>query len=280
MESTEGFMKKRERVMEAAKAANLRLERVAMVYDFAAEMARKFGTFIKAVVVFGSFARKEESEKSDVDVLVIIDDSFAPLDKALYAAFQAEVNKISQRYPDLHINVVAISSFWDSVRRGDPLAIQVLREGIPVYDLGFFAPLKRLLLAGKIRPTKEAITAAVTRAFANLNTYNASLLSALNALYWAAVEAAHAAVMAYGKVPGSPWEVPELLRATVAKDGGISEEDIGIYLKVFELYKKMSRGELNTVAPQTLEELHKAVVEFVTKLDLWINKRLLKGEVP
>ncbi len=274
-------MRKKEDVMKEAKETKMRLEDIGKIYDYVAEVTKKFGTFIKAVAVFGSFARKKK-EGSDIDIMVIVDDSFAPLDKALYVAFQAEMTRLSARYPKFHVTTVTISQFWDSARRGDPLVIQVLRDGVALVDMGFFAPLKRLLIQGKIKPTEEAISATLSRAFFNINGYNNALLAAANALYWAAVEAAHAGIMRYGKVPGSPWEVAQLLRDTLAKDGVITMEDVRVYEEVFGLEKGISRGEITHVEPGKLDELHRKVVEFVTKIDTWVNvegiKRKLGGE--
>ena len=269
-------MRKKEDVMADAQRADMRMEDVSKIYDFTAEVVKKFGTFIKAVVVFGSFARKKEKGDSDIDILVIVDDSFAPLDQALYVAYQKEMALLVKKFPKFHVNNVTISQFWDSARRGDPLIIQVLRDGIPIVDLGFFSPLKRLLIQGKIRPTDEAVSAALSRAFYNLNGYVSALNGALGALYWAAVEAAHAGVMKFGRVPGSPWEVSRLLRETLLKEGAITEEDIGVYEKAFEYMKKVEKGEMSSVEPQELEELHKGVVGLVTKIDGWINRKMVE----
>jgi len=269
-------MRRKEEVMAEAKKAEMRLEDISKIYDFTSEVVKKFGTFIKAVVVFGSFARRTEKESSDIDILVIVDDSFAPLDKALFLAYQNEMARLMRTYPKFHVNTVTISQFWDAARRGDPLIIQMLRDGIALVDLGFFSPLKRLLIQGKIRPTDEAVRAALSRAYFNLNGYVSALNGALNALYWAAVEAAHAGVMKFGKVPGSPWEVPGLLRETLLKAGAIAEADIQTYEKVFEYMKKIEKGEIDYVKPGELEKLHKAVVEFVAKVDRWINEQRVK----
>lgn len=274
-------MRKKEEVVKDAKKTKMRLEDVDKVYDFLSEVAKKFGTFVKAVAVFGSFARKKEGG-SDIDIMVIVDDSFAPLDKALYVAFQAEMTKLTAQYKKFHVTTVTISQFWDSARRGDPLIIQVLRDGIALVDQGFFAPLKRLLIQGKIKPTEEAINATLSRAFFNVNGYNNALLAAANTLYWAAVEAAHAGVMRYGRVPGSPWEVAHLLQDTLVKDKVITSEDVKVYEEIFALEKGITKGEITHVDIKKLQELHRKVVEFVTKIDAWVNmqsiKRGLEGE--
>lgn len=274
-------MRTKEEVVKDAKETKMRLEDIEKVYDFLAEVSKKFGTFVKAVAVFGSFARRKEGG-SDIDIMVIVDDSFAPLDKALYVAFQAEMTKLSAEYKKFHVTTVTISQFWDSARRGDPLVIQVLRDGVALVDLGFFAPLKRLLIQGKIKPTEEAINATLSRAFFNVNGYNNALLAAANTLYWAAVEAAHAGVMRYGRVPGSPWEVSQLLKETLVNDKVLTQEDVKVYEEIFSLEKGITKGEITHVDIKKLQELHRKVVEFVTKIDAWVNvqgiRKSLGGE--
>ncbi len=269
-------IRKKQDVVDEAAKKQLRAEDVSKVYDFTAEVAKKFGTFIKAVVVFGSFARERKEASNDIDIMVIVDDSFAPLDQALLIAFQNEMGRLMKDYPQMHINSVTISQFWDSVRRGDPLVISVLKDAIPVFDLGFFSPLQRLLMQGKIRPTQEAVNVAVSRAFFNLNSYSHIVNNALLALYNAAVEAAHAAVMSYGRIPGSHREVAGLLRETAVKDGKLTEEDVKVYEELFDTMKKIEKGELDYIKPDRLEEIHKKTVDFVGKIESSINLEALK----
>ncbi|MBR9680773.1 MAG: nucleotidyltransferase domain-containing protein [Candidatus Altiarchaeota archaeon] len=269
-------VRKKEDVLRDVKRGKLRSQEIETVYDFIGAVSKKFGTFIKAVAVFGSFANKKEGA-DDIDIFVIVDDSFAPMDKALYIAFQSEMTILTQKYPKFHVNTVTISQFWDSARRGDPLAINVLRDGVALIDSGFFAPLKRLLIQGKIKPTEEAISATLSRAFFNINGYNNALMGAANALYWAAVEAAHAGVMRYGRIPGSPWEVASILRETLLKDKVITTSDIKVYEEVFGMEKAMSKGELKNIEPAKLKELHEKVVKFVAKIDSWVSMQGLKN---
>ena len=269
-------MRKKEDVLTDIQKTKMRMEEVDKVYDFTSTIVKKFGTFIKAVAVFGSFAKKTESESSDTDVAVIVDDSFGPMDKALYVAFQTEMNSLMKLYPKLHLNTVSISQFWDSVRRGDPLAIQMLRDGVALYDLGFFVPLKRLLIQGKIRPTDEAVNAALSRAFFNANNYTSVLLNGVHTLYWAAVEAAHAGVMKYGKISGSPHEMTGLLKETLLKDKILTEDEVKVYERIFSMEKEIEKGDLTYIEAEKLEKAHKEVIKFVTKIDAWINREGIK----
>ena len=49
------------------------------------------------------------------------------------------------------------TSFWEYIRNGDPVGINILRDGVAIIDTGFFDPLQALLKKGRIRPTSESI---------------------------------------------------------------------------------------------------------------------------
>ena len=46
--------------------------------DFATKLYKEFGNFLKAVIIFGSVAKKTTTTKSDLDLLVIVDDIALP----------------------------------------------------------------------------------------------------------------------------------------------------------------------------------------------------------
>src|SRR3989338_6022936 len=116
------------------------------------------GGLIRGVIIFGSAARKKTTEKSDIDVLVIIDDLTISLSPEVVEAYRVIVNKTIVRVSTrLHITTLRFTSFWEYMRNGDPIGINILREGVAMIDSGFFEPLQVLLKKGKIRPTSESI---------------------------------------------------------------------------------------------------------------------------
>src|SRR3989344_729392 len=126
-------------------------------YKFANEIYKELGTLIRAVVLFGSSARKAATEKSDIDILVILDDLTISLTREVTEAYRVIVDrsivKVSTR---LHITTLRFTSFWDYMRNGDPIGVNILRDGIALIDSGFFDPLQALLKKGRIRPTSES----------------------------------------------------------------------------------------------------------------------------
>ncbi len=126
-------------------------------YKFSAELSREVGKFIKGVVLFGSKARKK-GPAHDIDILVILDDVTIYWTKEFVQTYRIIVDnliaKISKR---LHITTFKYTSFWEYVRNGDPIAINILRDGVPLIDREFFRPLQLLLFQGRIRPSQEAV---------------------------------------------------------------------------------------------------------------------------
>src|SRR3989344_1850324 len=166
---------------------------------------KEFGDFIKAIVLFGSVAKKSKDPK-DIDVLIIIDDVKFKFSKELVEAYRLIVEKAvaDTDRERLHIQSMKFSNFWEYMRAGDPVATNILRYGIALVDVGFFDPLQMLLDQGRIRPSKEAIYTYFTMAPASLGRANNHLLQAAVDLYWAVIDASHAALMKYGEIPPSP----------------------------------------------------------------------------
>ena len=183
--------------------------------DFAQKVYIKFKDVIKAIVLFGSVAKKEETIKSDIDIIIFIDDCVINWDQELIAWYREELSKLLLKQPyneRLHINTVTLSVFWEELKSGEPLIINVLRYGEVLIDVGgFFDPLKVLLAKGKIKPTPEAVFTAMERAENSLMNSRKHILDAVEGFYWAMVDAAHALLMAEKITPQSPNFLSDLL---------------------------------------------------------------------
>ena len=135
-------------------------EDLTIARSFSKRIQNEFGEFLKAVVLFGSAARNKTpvGKKGDIDVLIVVDDLSIRMTRDVIEAYrlivEKTIGKVSSR---LHVTSMTITSFWEYARAGDPVAMNVLRDGIPLVDSGFFSPLQALLLQGRIRPTHESV---------------------------------------------------------------------------------------------------------------------------
>jgi predicted nucleotidyltransferase len=101
----------------------------AAVADFAARVRGVFGARVREMCVFGSHARAEANEDSDVDVAVVVDGMSGAEGRAI--AYLAG-DLLTER--DILISAFAISSErMDLLRARERLiAAEIARDGIPV----------------------------------------------------------------------------------------------------------------------------------------------------
>ena len=168
--------------------------------DFAVKVYKKFNKLIKAVVLFGSTAKRDKVVGSDIDIILLLDDASVKWDQELVSWYRQELEKIVQSNPykaNLHINTIKLTLWWRDLMRGDPLILGILREGEAMIDIGgFFNPLKALLIEGKIKATPEAIYNCLQRAPTHIARSRAAELTAIEGLFWSMVDSSHAALIA------------------------------------------------------------------------------------
>jgi predicted nucleotidyltransferase/uncharacterized protein (UPF0332 family) len=252
-----------------------------IAFDFATKAYKKFGQMIKAIVLFGSSAKQETNPKSDIDIIILLDDVSVKWDEELIAMYREELNKLIQINPyikPLHINTVKISTWWQDLIVGDPVVLNVLRYGDPLIDHGgFFIPQKELLFAGKIRPSVEAVYNLVQRTPIHLARARNSSLVALDGYYWACVDSAHAALMSANILPPSPERVEEMLDINfVQKEKILSSKFLKIYSEIYSLMKDATYGKINFISGKKLDEIKDNTERFVEEMIKITNKILDK----
>jgi predicted nucleotidyltransferase len=251
-----------------------------LIYDFTSRMVSQFRLFIKTVAVFGSFARGDITEKGDIDILVIVDDGSLELRGEVKRLFDTEMQRIidSEHSPlRFHVNTLPLSEFWDGVRTSDPILLNIVREGLPIFDRGFFVPFKRLLEQGKIRPTTESIFLCLDNADAHLVRHQEFLIKSVNELYWAAIDAVHAALMSERHVPPDPKEAARLLRSHLVAPGLVDERYAVIMDELYRVMKRINHGELTRLSGDEVDSYAASVNDLVAHLKQFVREREAEG---
>ncbi|MDO8660371.1 MAG: hypothetical protein Q7K43_00640, partial [Candidatus Woesearchaeota archaeon] len=148
------------------------------------------------------------------------------------------------------------------------------RDGIPVYDTGFFEPLQYLLFQGRIRPTKEAMWTYYSRAPVTIQSAEWHLLQATTDLYWAVIDAAHAALIKVGEVPPTPAHVHELLHEKLVKKGMVHKKYVDTMHLFYDLNKKITHKEITRITGEQYEHYLKLCKEFVIEMRKVLELRL------
>ncbi|MFH1174931.1 MAG: nucleotidyltransferase domain-containing protein [archaeon] len=240
--------------------------------SFAKEIKKEMHQLIKEVILFGSTARRKEHH-GDIDVLVIIDDVSLNFTEELVQTYRIILYKIvSKISKHLHVTSMKLTSFWEYVRAGDPVAINILRDGVALIDVGFFDPLKLLLLQGRIRPSKEAIFSYYSRAPITLTNSKWHILQATLDLYWAVIDSAHAALMTIGEVPASPAHVHDLLNEKLVRAGLLQKKYAFVMKNFYDLSKAITHNEITDISGEQYEHYLAEAKDFVSRMEEFVKK--------
>ncbi|HII29589.1 hypothetical protein COV22_02185 [Candidatus Woesearchaeota archaeon CG10_big_fil_rev_8_21_14_0_10_47_5] len=266
-----------------------------LAYEFSKRIYDEFGTILKAVVLFGSAARRAvrglrgsaegrdqavpetsmpsgSENKGDIDILIVVDDVTLQLTPELVEAYRIIIDEaILAVSPKLHVTSLKLTNFWEYVRTGDPVAVNLLRDGLAILDTGFFEPLQALLIRGRIRPTPEAISTYFFRAPKTLHNSKWHILQATLDLYWAAIDAAHAALMKVGEIPPSPEHVADLLEEKLVRTRKLERKYAEMMRNFYQLSKRIIYREIKEVTAAEYDHYYRDAEAFVNRMERFIK---------
>ncbi|HRZ85262.1 MAG TPA: nucleotidyltransferase domain-containing protein [Candidatus Paceibacterota bacterium] len=236
--------------------------------DFAVKVYRKFDKIVKAIVLFGSSAKKSAVSTSDIDIVIIVDDASIQWDQELIAWYREELGKIVEKNPykkELHINTIKLTTWWDDLIKGDAVLLNILRYGEALIDIGgFFNPLKALLIQGRIKLTPEAVYIALQRSPEHIRRSKLAEISAVEGLYWSMVDSAQAALMSIKLQPPSPEHIPLLLKENFVDNNQLDIKYVSYFRDLYIFYKKIIHGDINDLDGADLEMWQKRTEEFLS----------------
>ena len=242
-------------------------EDVDTAYRFANEVYRELGSFIRGVVIFGSAARRTKTAGSDLDMLIIIDDLMMNMTPEVVEAYRLIVQKSIVRVSTkIHVTTLRFTAFWEYIRNGDPIAINLLRDGVSLIDSGFFDPLQMLLKKGRIRPTQESIWTYYARAPNTLHNSKWHLLQSVLDLYWAVIDAAHAALMKIGEIPPTPEHVADLMEQKLVRKKMLEHKYVTIMRNFYRLMKMVTHREIVEIRGEEYDRYFKIAEDFVQRM--------------
>ena len=235
--------------------------------DFATKVYQKFNKLVKSIILFGSTVKGTNVSGSDIDIIMIIDDASIRWDQELIAWYREELEKLVKKNPykrSLHINTIKLSTWWEDLIRGDPVVLNIIRDGESLIDFGgFFEPLKYLLLSGKIKSTPEAIYSLLQRAPMHISRSKASELNIIEGLFWSMVDSSQAALIASGVNPPSPEHIPIELKQTFIATGKLKMKYAIWYRDLLLLHKQISHGKITDLKSVEIDEWQEKAEEFL-----------------
>jgi uncharacterized protein (UPF0332 family)/predicted nucleotidyltransferase len=246
-----------------------------LVDRFSHEIKKELGSLVKSVVWFGSAVKPRSLEGkrilrdeilygSDIDILIVFDDTTHFVTPEVITAYRIITEKtafnVSAR---LHITTMALTKFWDYSLNGDPIMINILRDGIILLDDGCFGMAQKLLGSKKIEPTKSAVWIYLGRGPQSINNANWNACQAVLDLYWAVFDAAHAALLYHNVVPETPDYLVPLFQEHIINTNILPRKYLTVLGEFMNAGKMIMKGEITKMNGDSYDRYRTEAWEFV-----------------
>ncbi|MCJ7450546.1 MAG: nucleotidyltransferase domain-containing protein [Candidatus Nanohaloarchaeota archaeon QJJ-9] len=244
--------------------------RMEKVEEFADKLVEKLEDKVKCVAVYGSVPEGRHTHESDIDTFVVLDDTKLEEDVPSDAKdkIRRKVTKLAKQ-TDERITIQYfefLTDFWDSVVKGEPLALAVLRKGEPVYDVGVFMPAKRMLDRGKISSTQESVKKRLKMAAAGYKKSEKKMKSSIpHTLEQVMANAGQAPIMLVGKTPPNKEDVGNVLREMFVENDIMDEEYADIADELHEFADKAEKSP-DKVTPEEVGEHLEKTDDFIRRM--------------
>ncbi|MEK6960817.1 MAG: nucleotidyltransferase domain-containing protein [Nanoarchaeota archaeon] len=242
---------------------------------FAQDLSVQLKGLLREVVFFGSSARGKATEiyERDIDVLVLLNDGFKSMSNETITAYRIITEKAAAQVSGrLHINTLKVSAFWEYALNGDPVAVNMIRDGIPLLNAGFIEPFKSLLNQGSIKPSKGNVMVYMIRAPQTLMASRWHVLQAMIDLYWASLDAAHAALIRYGYAPESPKETIRMLDSKFVKAKLLDRSHLATITELYDISEGIIDRSIKDVKGAKYSSFERRASSFVAEMKRLISQ--------
>jgi predicted nucleotidyltransferase/uncharacterized protein (UPF0332 family) len=247
-----------------------RKKQLALANKFKEEILRKHKNIVKAIVLFGSFTRGDFHEKSDIDMLVVIDDVTARLTPEMKDDFDDYLYNVAKKISENMTVQPAwmLSEFWDMARIGHPLLFTIVRDGWALYDTGFFIPVRKLLELGKIPTTLEAVEKFMETAPQKINRVEtAKLYMVAEDLFYSMLNSSQAVLMYMGQNPPSPKHTPIVVKEALVDQKLLEENYLSDLQSVIDFRKAVEHKEVKDITGQQLDDYIQKAKQYVSRME-------------
>lgn len=267
-----------------------REQRTAIAEAFSKDVLKKYGKYVKAIVMMGSVAREEFKPLSDIDVFVIIDDTAMGMTQDMKEKVDEELEQIAEKVPGAVVktkgpdgkeeetNLLSVqptytlTEFWDYARVAHPIIYNFIKEGVPIYDTGFFEPIKKLLEMGRIPSTREAIESYMEGAPKKImRAKTVKLLMLAEDAYYAMLNTAQAVLMFMGVEPPVPNKAYDDVKRYLVEPGILDAQYAEWLREIIEIRKKIEHKELTEVSGSFVDEWLDRSEKFIDKMFSLLN---------
>ncbi len=237
--------------------------------EFKKQCLKKYKDIVKTIFVFGSYLRKDFTEESDLDILILLDDTKMRVTDEFKESVADNLFKTAKKLDSrLHIQPPwTITEFWDMVRVSHPLLMTVLRDGWALYDQGFFIPMKKLLERGKIPASLESIELLMISAPKKIErAKNVRLYQVSEDCYYAMLNSSQAVLMYLGKQVPDPKATPKAVKEYLVDTKMLPREYYKILEKVIKFRKDVEHKKVKEITGAKVDEFLEKAEDYVKEM--------------
>ncbi len=232
---------------------------------------RRFGEYVLCYCFSGSMVRGGYTKDSDLDIFCVINDvdvkkmSLSELKERLRWIIHMLGHELAEEFNiPLNVNpqVYVLTDFWEWLRDGNPIILNLLRDAVPLFDKGMFAPWKQLLHTGRIRTSLESAEQHKSSAKYAFDQVNQNIKGiGEDGLYFALLNYAQAALMLAGKMPPAPQETAKLFKDQFCKPPyNFPEASLAALKETILVRKQLEHGTKKRFSLADLIKLYDVVV--------------------
>jgi len=236
------------------------------VVEFTSRLKKTYGDMIKSVLIFGSAARGDMKEGSDIDVWVVVDDTANKRTEDVNK-IRMQIQLIATELKDIHPQMNTLTEFWNWMKTGSPELFNFLRVGFVVYDTGFIKPVQRMLQKGLLSPSEETAALKVKSSETIMKRVESVFKTMVFDLRYAATDICQAVIIYHYKEAPDQKNMPEYLKRLV-KDKKLPLEYVERYERLNKLWKDIDHNIIKNVTIDHVKEamdLSKSIIEEMNK---------------
>lgn len=257
---------------------NYHIENMRIAREFSKGLIKEMKELVRSVVIFGSNTNDTLKKDSDIDLMIVLDNVSVFVSAELREAYKIIVGKLNQEVANdkIHLMTVNLSDLWDMARKGDPVVINVLRYGSPLFDRDLIEPLQYLLEIGRIKPTRESVRNYMARSETLLEETNRHLMEAMLDLYYSLVDMVHASLMVQKVLPPSPKDMPKIFKSTFKKT---PLEKYGADIEeLYNIAKEIEHRKYHEIRGSEYDRYHKRVSTIIKDLKAHNEKEIKRKD--
>ena len=264
------MVEKKKKELTKEEKEKIRKEVFKKAEKFKKECLKKYKDLIKTVFIFGSYLRDDFTEKSDLDVLVLLDDTKMRITEDFKEMVTDELYKIAKKIDErLHLQPAwTVTEFWDMVRMNHPLLLTILRDGWALYDQGFFIPMKKLLERGKIPGSLEATELLMASAPQKIErAKRVKLYQISEDCYYAMLNSTQAVLMYLGKQVPDPKNTPKAMKEYLVDTKLLPKSYLPLMEEVIKFRKDVEHKKIKSISGEEVDKWIKKAERYVKKME-------------